>query len=230
MENPNLEILMIAVDQLDELIDEMVFIGGCATGLLITDTAAAPIRITKDIDAIIQVVSLLDYQHFSGKLRKKGFHEDMSDDAPICRWVSKNIILDVMPTDPQILGFGNQWYVPATENAEVIILPSRKSIKMVSAPYFLITKLEAFDGRGAGDYQMSHDIEDIIAVIDGRAEIVGEVKRANAKLVSELAERFSKLLKKSQFIDAVSGHMPTDLTSQARVPMILETIKKIASL
>ena len=73
-------------------------------------------------------------------------------------------------------------------------------------------------------------LEDIIAVIDGRAEISGEVKRANAKLVSELAERFSKLLKKSQFIDAVSGHMPTDLTSQARVPMILETIKKIASL
>lgn len=229
MENPNLEILMLAVDQLDELIDKMVFIGGCATGLLITDAATPPIRITKDVDAIIQVVSLLDYQRFSGKLRNKGFYEDMSEGAPICRWTSENVILDVMPTDSQIPGFGNQWYESAAENAEMISLPSKKLIKMVSAPYFLITKLEAFKGRGSGDYLMSHDIEDIIAVLDGRTEIVNEVKNSEARLVSELRERFTKLLQNNQFIDAVSGHMPTDITSQARVPMILETIKQIAT-
>jgi len=133
-----------------------------------------------------------------------------------------------MPTDSKILGFGNQWYATATRNAECIQLPSGKSIKMVSAPYFLITKLEAFDGRGAGDYLMSHDIEDIIAVLDGRPEIVNEVKRAETELVSELTERFKKLLQNRQFVDAISGHMPTDTTSQSRVPMILETIKQLA--
>ena len=101
---------------------------------------------------------------------------------------------------------------------------------MVSAPYFLITKLEAFDGRGAGDYLMSHDIEDIIAVLDGRAEIVDEVKISDARLVKELAERLSKLLKNNQFVDAVSGHMPTDSTSQARVPGILKMIKQLAEI
>lgn len=225
MENPNLEILMIAVNQLSELADEMVFIGGCATGLLITDTAAPPIRVTKDVDAIVQVASLSDYHQLSEKLRKKGFQEDTSDGAPICRWITEAVILDVMPTDSKILGFGNQWYATATRNAECIQLPSGKSIKMVSAPYFLITKLEAFDGRGAGDYLMSHDIEDIIAVLDGRPEIVNEVKRAETELVSELTKRFKKLLQNRQFVDAVSGHMPTDTTSQSRVPMILETIK-----
>ncbi len=228
MENPNLEILMIAVNQLSELADEMVFIGGCATGLLITDTAAPPIRVTKDVDAIVQVASLSDYHQLSEKLRKKGFQEDASDGAPICRWITEAVILDVMPTDSKILGFGNQWYATATRNAECIQLPSGKSIKMVSAPYFLITKLEAFDGRGAGDYLMSHDIEDIIAVLDGRPEIVNEVKRAETELVSELTERFKKLLQNRQFVDAVSGHMPTDTTSQSRVPMILETIKQLA--
>ena len=70
----------------------------------------------------------------------------MSDGAPICRWRTKGVILDVMPTTPDILGFGNRWYVLATENAITIELPMSKSIRMVSAPYFLITKLEAFDG------------------------------------------------------------------------------------
>lgn len=57
MENPNLEILMLAIEQLGELADDMVFLGGCATGLLITDSAAPPIRVTKDVDAIIHVKS-----------------------------------------------------------------------------------------------------------------------------------------------------------------------------
>ena len=51
-QNPNLEILMLAVDQLGDLSDMMVFLGGCATGLLISDPASPPIRVTKDVDAI----------------------------------------------------------------------------------------------------------------------------------------------------------------------------------
>ena len=136
MENPNIEILMLAVDQLEELTDEMVFIGGCATGLLITDTAAPPIRVTKDVDAIVQVTSLAGYHRLSEKLRKKGFQEDMSDGAPICRWKTDSVILDVMPTDSKILGFGNHWYVPATKNAVAIQLPSGKSIKWFQLPFF----------------------------------------------------------------------------------------------
>lgn len=53
-QNPNLELLMMAVDQLGELTSELVFVGGRATGLLITDVAAPPIRITRDVDAIVK--------------------------------------------------------------------------------------------------------------------------------------------------------------------------------
>ena len=141
VQNPNLEILSLAVKQLGELADEMVFVGGCATGLLITDSAAPPLRVTRDVDAIVQVVSLADYYALSEKLRARGFAEDKSDDAPICRWINENVILDVMPLDTRILGFGNQWYTPAAENAVSVQLPSGESIRMVSAPYFLITEL-----------------------------------------------------------------------------------------
>lgn len=225
-QNPNLEILLLAVDQLGDLADEMVFLGGCATGLLITDPAAPPIRVTRDVDAIVQVVSRADYYKLSEKLRALGFKEDASDGAPICRWVTDKVILDVMPTDTQILGFGNKWYESAAANSERIQLLSGKQIRMVSAPYFLITKLEAFDGRGKGDYLMSHDIEDIIAVLDGRSEIVNEVRRSEPELAKELSERFQSLLREKRFVDAVSGHMPTDETSQSRVAMILTIMKK----
>ena len=228
VQNPNLDILMLTVEQLGELADEMVFVGGCATGLLITDAAAPPIRVTRDVDAIVQVVSLAEYHQLSKKLRARGFHEDMSDDAPICRWVAMGVILDVMPIDTQILGFGNEWYAPAVKYAKTVQLPSGKSIRMVSAPYFLITKLEAFDGRGRGDYISSHDIEDIIAVLDGRPEIIDDVKQAEPDLVRALSGRFQQLLQDDRFSDSVSGHMPTDETSQARVLIILGIIKKIA--
>jgi len=225
--NPNIEILELAVDQLDDLADEMVFLGGCATGLLITDPAAPPIRATKDVDAIVQVVSRAEYYRLADRLRGKGFSEDDSDDAPICRWKNETVILDVMPTDSDILGFGNEWYVSAIENAETTELPSGKKIRMVSAPYFLITKLEAFNGRGNNDYILSHDIEDIVAVLDGRPELVEEVKNAEPKLVVELVARFKEKLGDQAFVDSVYGHMPTDVTSQGRAEIIIKTIDKI---
>lgn len=228
--NPNLEILELAVSQLGHLADEMVFLGGCATGLLVTDSAAPPIRVTQDVDAIVQVVSRAEYYRLSDRLRGKGFKEDMGHSAPICRWVTDNITLDVMPTNADILGFGSQWYVPAIEKAEQLELPSGKLIKMVSTPYFLITKLEAYDGRGSGDYLLSHDIEDIVAVLDGRPTIIDELKKSEPELVIELAGRFKALEKDSHFMDAISGHMPTDATSQARVQIVQNTIKAIVEL
>ena len=229
-QNPNLEIMLLAVEQLGELADQMVFLGGCATGLLITDPAAPPIRVTRDVDAIVQVASQIEYSKLSKKLRAKGFKEDLSEDAPICRWVTENIILDIMPTDPKILGFGNQWYQPALENSETIKLPNDKTIQMVSAPYFLITKLEAFEGRGNGDYLLSHDIEDMIAVLDGRPEIIDEIKQSDSKLVRALLGRFISLFQDRQFVDSVSGHLPSDEISQERASLILETIEKITFL
>jgi hypothetical protein len=208
----------------------MVFLGGCATGLLISDTAAPPIRVTRDVDAIVQILSRAEYYKLSKMLKGCGFKEDTSEDAPICRWISGEIILDVMPTDPEILGFGNIWYQKAIEHPALFELPDSRPIRIVSPPYFLITKLEAFAGRGKGDYLQSHDMEDIVAVLDGRPEMLEEIKRADTELARELANRFQQLLKDQRFIDAISGHMPADAVSQARVAGIIGTINRISNL
>lgn len=40
-------------------------------------------------------------------------------------------------------------------------------IRHISAPLFIVTKLEAFAGRGNADYLFSHDLGDILAVVVG---------------------------------------------------------------
>lgn len=134
-QNPNLEILELAIKRLGALSDEMVFLGGCATGLLITDPAASPIRVTRDVDAIVQVASLAEYHKLAAKLRAIGFKEDVSEGAPLCRWVADEVILDVMPTKESVLGFGNRWYANAIEHALMIKLPSGQTQRSAAKWY-----------------------------------------------------------------------------------------------
>lgn len=114
----NLEMLRVAAENLGDLKDELVFVGGCTTELFITDEGAAEPRQTKDVDAIVEASSYTEYINFSEKLKAIGFNEDTSEDAPLCRWVKGITILDVMPFDEESLGFTNRWYRPALETAE----------------------------------------------------------------------------------------------------------------
>jgi len=225
--DPNIAMLELAARGFGSLTDEVVFLGGCATGLLITDIAAPPTRETKDVDVIVEIAARHDYHILSGKLRDRGFHEDQSEGAPICRWVYQSVIVDVMTTDRSILGFSNRWYSEAMRTAEYTRLPGGVGIRMVTAPFFLATKLEAFYGRGNGDFIASHDLEDMIAVLDGRATIVQEVSEC-LELREHLPGAFTKLLENEEFQDALPGHLPADAASQGRIGMILDRIKEIS--
>jgi hypothetical protein len=110
MNDPNLDQLVAAAELLRPLLGELVFVGGCVTGLLITDGAAGAPRATFDVDAIAEITSYAAYADFGDRLRALGFGEDTSEDAPLCRWTHHRTILDVMPLDKKILGFANRWY------------------------------------------------------------------------------------------------------------------------
>jgi hypothetical protein len=241
--NPNEHLLLAAVEKLAPLLDQIVFLGGCATGFLITDPAAAPIRSTLDVDvitelttasnrhaadadAVIAAASYAELLKVEDQIRKLGFRESQEKDAPRCRWVSDDLILDLMPTDPAILGFSNRWYRPALQNSQKLRIGEHE-IRLVTAPYFLATKLEAFHGRGKNDYQMSHDLEDIVTVIDGRPELADEVSAAATELRNYLRDEFRKLLAVSAFRDALYGHLLPDAASQQRVPLIISRIQRM---
>lgn len=228
--NPNLEILEAAVAQLGPLVHEVVFLGGCATGLLLTDPAAPRIRPTEDVDVISELASIIEYHRFAERLRNCGFREDQEANAMICRWRAAGVVLDVMPTSAAVFGFANVWYQPALDTAESVELPSGSRIRLVTAPYFLATKLTAFDGRGNGDYMASRDMEDIVAVLDGRPELEEEIRQSQDALKTHLAEYFTRLLDERDFVDSLAGHLPGDPGSQARLPMLMERIEAMAQL
>ena len=227
MTNPNLALLEEAVELLEPLLNEFVFAGGCTTGLLITDLAATRIRPTLDVDAITEVTSYAQYATLSESLRELGLHEDASEGAPTCRWRHGNVILDVMPTDEHILGFSNRWYGPAIGAAQTIRV-GRHDTRVVTAAYFLATKLEAFHGRGGGDYRASHDLEDFITVIDGRPTLGAEVRAANADVRGYIAVQAQALLSTRDFHDALPGHLAPDPASQDRLALVRDRLNELA--
>ncbi len=141
------------------------------------------------------------------------------------------MIYRLMLCHKNILSFGNRWYKSAIKNAVKHEIFDKLIINVVTAPYFLGTKLEAFDGRGQNDFLGSHDLEDIITVIDDRAEIVDEIIQADPVLKNYLAQKFSHFLNKDNFYFSLPGHLANYRSlSDARVQIVLGRLEKIANL
>jgi predicted nucleotidyltransferase len=235
MSNPNLAILELVAKALGPVCDDVVFVGGCATGLLLTQERPDRIRITEDVDIIAQALTARDYHAIEDKVRARGFSNDMRPGAPICRWVYGSITVDVMPTEPDILGFANRWYPLAVETAQTMKLDSGLGIRLIHAPVFIATKLEAFNDRGRDangqpDYLGSHDLEDIITVLDRRPELLAECATAPAELRSYLGTAFKNLLATADFNTALAGHLPGDAASQARLPKLRNALRLVSEL
>ncbi len=181
-----------------------------------------------DVDVIIEIGSGPDYYRLGESLREIGFIEDASEGAPLCRWLIDGIRVDIMPTTERILGFSNRWYLPALRHAVWTEIGGGGAIRLVTAPFFFATKLEAFYGRGQGDFMASHDLEDIIAVLDGRKEIAREISSGPEEVRAFLTKSFDDLLRNRAFLDALPGHLPPDAASQKRATVVLARIREIA--
>ena len=226
----HIEMIKRVAEKLGPLRSKVVFLGGSATGFHITDKAAPAIRATKDVDIIVEAASIVEYHKLERMLMQLGFFQKIQEDDPICRWYINDLIVDVMPTDENILGFSNRWYPPAIKTSVTIELEPNLEIKIVTAPYFLGTKLEAFFGRGRGDYLASQDMEDIINLINGRAEVIEDIKNSEPNLRDFIVKSLQGFLNDEFFLEALPGHLLPDRASQGRRFIIQERIKKIIEL
>ena len=230
LNDPNRIILSRVARALGDLRESLVFVGGCAAGLLVTAVRAQAIRPTDDVDMVVQAATVREYHKAEALLEARGFVHDMSADAPICRWRYHGIAVDLMPSEEGVLSFHNRWYPLAVESAKRVMLDDELAIRLIAAPVFIATKLEAFQGRGNGDFLMSHDLEDIITVVDGRASLLEEVRQTQAELREYLASNFRDLWASSGFLDALAGHLPGDSASQARLPELAAKLCSFAEL
>lgn len=225
--DPNVQSVELVAHALGELCDELVLVGGCAASLLMDAPTAPPPRVTYDVDLLALVTVLRNYHALEEKLAQRGFKRDMSPEAPICRWHIGEIMVDLMPTDEKVLGFSNRWYPHAAATAVPTVLPSGRAIRLIAAPAFLATKFEAFQTRGKSDLVLSHDFEDIINVLEGRAAIVDEVASGAPELRGYLATQFARVSHREEFANILPGLVAYDALHAQRVAAVSERIAAI---
>ncbi len=222
----NILSLELAAKSLEPLLNELILVGGCAVGLLITDRARPPIRHTIDVDLLTEVTPLSNYYVLCDSLRSLGFVE--SQDI-ICRWRKDELIIDVMPSDAKVLGFTNRWYELTAKMPATTKLPSGITMRHITAPLLIATKIESFYGRGNGDY-LHHDIEDIVNLVDGRPELLVEIQEAPLNLREYIEEEIDDFLADKSFVDTIQMHLHPTPEEQNRRSIILDRLVKIARL
>ena len=173
---------------LGELKEKVVFVGG-ATISLYADRPVFEIRPTDDVDVIIEILNYADRAKLEEKLRSIGFNHDI-ESGVICRYQIQGIIVDIMPTDDPSIGFTNKWYPEGYKQAVNYDIDEQCRVSILSAPYFIATKLEAFKSRGKSDGRTSHDFEDIIYVIENRQVIWDEINNTQAGVKAYLKNEF----------------------------------------
>jgi hypothetical protein len=146
----------------------------------------------------------------------------------MCRWIYSGVKVDIMPNDPKILGFANRWYDEGLKNTVQIILPDGQKIFILTLPFFIATKIEAFHGRNERDFRISHDIEDIIAVLDGQLDFK-KFDEAPQAVKKYLRSQFKEFLADSVFIESISGHMEFGSENKGRVKRINDFMEAYVS-
>jgi predicted nucleotidyltransferase len=208
---------------LEELASEVVFVGG-ATVSLYSTRPEVETRPTEDVDIVVEIMHYSQYAAIEEKLRSKGFVNDVRSGV-ICRFIIHGVIVDVMPTSEDILGFSNRWYSIAFTKSISASIEEDLSIKIFSAPYFLASKLEAFVDRGENDGRFSSDFEDIVHVLNNRHSIWNEIRDSDEPVKQYLKEEFAKLLDQKYIDEWIGVHL--EYSEQRRVGFIIGNMSEI---
>lgn len=202
---------------LGELNDRILFVGG-ATVSLYSDRPTGEVRPTDDVDILVELVNYKGYADIEEQLRRKGFVNDI-DSKIICRFKIQGIIVDVMPTSGEVLGFTNRWYEEGFKDPMEKDLGQNVVIKLFQPSYFLASKMEAFKNRGGGDGRMSSDFEDITFVLNNRNTIWDEMQAAPDSVKEYLKAEFGNLSKSDLLYEWISVHL--DYAEQNRTAFIV---------
>lgn len=224
-----LESMRIVARHLSPLEIPFSFVGGAVMCVLVDHPELTEFRPTKDVDVVVEVATYAQFSALETRLRAAEFEHDTSSSAPICRWVVEGCRVDVMPMDSRALGMNSKWFPEVLRLSKRTALGEGINANVVSPAMFLAMKLEAFKDRGKGDFYMSHDLEDIITLVDGRSEIVADVAAAPDETRAFIAGWFAEQLEKPDFMEAIPGHLPAMMGSRQRLPIVINRLKVIAS-
>ena len=225
MENKIINIAVVAeiAEALKDIKQDMVFVGGAVISLYTDDPAADEIRPTQDVDMTINILNLGHWEEVQKKLSELGFQPDPFGHA-ICSYKYNDIPVDIMATEDGPLGPSNRWYKVGFKNLKNVKVKDQE-IKILSAPCYLATKFEAFKNRG-NDYRTSHDIEDIIYVIDNRIDIVSEITEGEPSILLFIREQLQIIINKGILKEVIVSHIHP-LMFDERIVIVEEKIEQI---
>ena len=157
--------LEIVANALGTLSDEATYVGGVVVGMYVEDTYSEEPRPTEDIDIFLEIYTPTQLERVRELLAAKGFHPDHTTNV-MCRFFYKGITVDVMSTTQVGWAPANKWYALGLKHAQRVKLNDTISIQILSLPYYLATKFEAFHDRGAKEPRTSKDMEDIVYLLN----------------------------------------------------------------
>lgn len=190
---------------LGELKNDVVFVGG-ATISLYADRRFFETRVTDDVDVIVEILNYNGRAELEEKLRSLDFAHDV-ESGVVCRYRIKGIVVDIMPTNDPSIGFSNRWYPEGFRKAIDYDIDPNHSVRILSAPFFIATKLEAFNDRGEGDGRISQDFEDIVFVLENRSTIWEELNAVEGPVNEYIMDEFTKLANNPNLYEWLDGHV-----------------------
>ncbi len=219
------ESIVEVASALGELNEKTVFVGGAVVSIYVDDPAAEEVRPTKDIDIALEIVMLGQLEILRQELAKKGFFPDPEENV-MCRFVYMGILVDVMSTKEIGWAPANKWFQEGFDHVEKIILDKLTSINVLPLAYFLATKFDAYHSRGT-DPRTSHDLEDIIYLLDNRKDLASSILSASDNVLVYLQSEFISLLT-PEMEEAVLSHM-NPFSRKERHPLLVTKLKEIVN-
>ena len=222
----NNAIIERVANALGELNEKVIYVGGATVALYINDPAAEDVRPTKDVDISIKVASFVELENIREQLTARGFKQSADLDV-ICRFKLEDILVDVMATKPVGWAPANPWFEKGFEKLEKTTV-NNITIQIMPLTYFLASKFTAFHDRGGNDPRFSHDLEDIIYIIDNRTDwhqIL--IKEQDQEVKKYLVNEFRDILASSRIQEAILGNLFYE-TQVKRYSMIMDKINQVA--
>lgn len=222
-----LELLREIVGELGGLHEDMVFTGGLVLPLYFERQPSERMRPTFDADAVVACSSYSRWAGLQAQLMQIGIMPANEPGAPICRMrTPKGYLLDVMPMDPDVLGFGNRWFQPGYDQSILCDLGEGVSIKVFPAALYAAAKAEAYRDRGKDDPWLSHDLEDLLTLLVCRPSLVAEIEATDEELRTYLEGFARDLLAMDRLDEVIDAHVRRDADEAQAV---LEAISTLGS-
>lgn len=223
MTHPQIRNLEKVATVLASVPERFVFTGGATICLYVDEILQDELRPTLDVDCVVEIFSRAEYYTLMERLREVGLEECTEPNAPLCRWQYDDLIIDIMPCEPGVLGFSNRWYGEGMQNAITYNLPNGQVIDIFSPVYLVASKVEAFLGRGK-DFRFSKDIEDLVILLEGCQVLEEEFNQIQGEVKIFLGSWFRENSEELQ--EAVLTFLPA--SSGEREDLVIDLIERLS--